>query len=85
LNPNPFGTYVSKAAAEGVSVNCIHGFGDPSKSQIRQTWLLLGLVGVGAIAPFLISPANACTPRFVTQRLTQKLTYCIGTATETLK
>jgi hypothetical protein len=29
---------------------------------IRQTWLLLGLVSVGAIAPFLISPANACTP-----------------------
>jgi hypothetical protein len=29
---------------------------------IRQTWLLLGLVGVGAITPFLISPANACTP-----------------------
>jgi hypothetical protein len=27
-----------------------------------QTWLLLGLVSVGAIAPFLISPAHACTP-----------------------
>jgi hypothetical protein len=29
---------------------------------LRQTWLLLGLVSVGAIAPFLISPAHACTP-----------------------
>lgn len=29
---------------------------------IRQTWLLLGLASVGAIAPFLISPAHACTP-----------------------
>jgi hypothetical protein len=29
---------------------------------IRQTWLLLGLVSIGAIAPFLSSPANACKP-----------------------
>jgi hypothetical protein len=29
---------------------------------IRRTWLLLGLVSVGAIAPFLIAPAHACTP-----------------------
>ncbi|WP_404788781.1 hypothetical protein [Altericista sp. CCNU0014] len=29
---------------------------------IRRTWLVLGLVGAGAIAPFLISPAHACTP-----------------------
>jgi hypothetical protein len=33
---------------------------------IRQTWLLLGLVSLGAIAPFALaftgSPANACTP-----------------------
>jgi hypothetical protein len=33
---------------------------------IRQTWLLVGLVSLGAFAPFAIAftmaPANACTP-----------------------
>jgi hypothetical protein len=49
---------------------------------IRQTWLLLGLVGVGAIATFLISPANACTPHpdnpHGCDRINQRIRFPVG-------
>jgi hypothetical protein len=46
---------------------------------IRQTWLLLGLVSLGAIAPFTLaftsSPANACSPNPNFPHLCDRLIY----------
>ena len=49
---------------------------------LRQTWLLLGLVSLGAIAPFFTSPANACTPSpdnpHGCDRINQRLRFPVG-------
>jgi nucleotide-binding universal stress UspA family protein len=67
LEPSLFGTYVSKAAAEGVSVNCIHCFGDPEQAindfalEWNPSLIILGRRQRSGIAEFFLGSVSNYT------------------------
>ncbi len=67
LNPELFGTFVSKATAEGVSTDCIHCFGDPERaiSDVAETWkadlIVVGRRGRSGMAEFFLGSVSNYT------------------------
>lgn len=64
LEPSLFGPYVSKAEAEGISVNCIHCFGDPEQAindfalEWNPTLIVLGRRQRSGIAEFFLGSVS---------------------------